>query len=67
MFKKNFNHIGNPTGIAPYREDHWVKGGVKVGSKSWAYVGPGQRFIMVTVSDLISETLSFSSIPFFFP
>lgn len=52
------------TGIAFFREDQWFK---RVGSKSWAHITPGLRFILVSVSDLISETLSFSSVPVSFP
>lgn len=68
MFKKNlFNHTGNPSGIASYREDHLVKGGVRSGFKVMGTCGSGQRFIMVSVSSVISKTFSFSSIPLFFP
>lgn len=66
MFKKKlFNHVGNPTGIASCGKDPWIKEVSEVGSKSWAPVGSGQRFIMVTVSNVISKTFSFSSIPLF--
>lgn len=60
-----FNHIGNPTGIAPLEKITGLREVSEVGSKS--HEGPGLRFIMVSVSDLISETLGFSSLPFFFP